>query len=148
MSLNPVDLESLFEGFQSRVTEEMNNDLDKQFTDDKIRKAAFSVKRSSTPGEDGLTGAFYQHHWSIVGATVIEEVRSFFRMSSVPPGWNHTQICLLPKTTTADSMKDIQPISLCSVQYKIISKLLSETNYVRNHFGYSRSLCCWSPPVC
>ena len=125
MSSNPVDLESLFEGFQSRVTEDMNAELIKEVSDEEIMMAAFSIKMSSAPGEDGLTGAFYKHYWSIVGPKVIEEVRSFFRSSSMPPGWNHTQICLLPKTTKAATIKEMRPISLCSVQYKIISNLLS-----------------------
>lgn len=114
------------DGFQSRVTSEMNAELTKEFTDEEIKKAAFSVKGSSAPGEDGLTGAFYQHYWSIVGPTVIEEVRRFFKSSTLPPGWNHTQICLLPKITKAKTMKDMRPISLCSIQYKIISNLLAD----------------------
>ena len=57
---------------------------------------------------------------------VIEEVRSFFQTSVLPAGWNNTQLCLLPKITKPKTMKDMRPISLCSVQYKIVSKLLSE----------------------
>lgn len=126
MSTNPSDLETLFEGFQRRVTPEMNETLLKEITDEEIRLAAFSVKGSSAPGEDGLTGVFYRNYWQIVGPQVTEEVRSFFRTSSLPAGWNHTQLCLLPKITKPETMKDMRPISLCSVQYKIVSKLLSE----------------------
>lgn len=44
----------------------------------------------------------------------------------MPPGWNHTQLCLIPKIPNPDSVKDMRPIALCSVKYKIISKLLSD----------------------
>lgn len=125
MSSNPADLESLFEGFQSRVTSAMNEELTKEITDEEIKAAAFSVKGSSAPGEDGIIGVFYKNYWHIVGPQVVEEVRSFFSSSTLPAGWNHTQICLLPKITKPESMKDMRPISLCSVQYKIVSKLLS-----------------------
>lgn len=125
MSSNPVDLESLFEGFQSRVTPAMNESLIKEISHDEIKAAAFAVKGSSASGEDGITGVFYKTYWHIVGPKVIEEVRSFFQTSTLPAGWNHTQLCLLPKITKPESMKDMRPISLCSVQYKIVSKLLS-----------------------
>lgn len=37
---------------------------------------------------------------------------------------NHTNICLLSKITEAQRMSDFQPISLCTVAYKLISKIL------------------------
>lgn len=126
MSSNPHDLDSLFVGFHGRVSEEMNGSLVRQVIDEEIKRAAFAVKGSSAPGEDGLTGVFYQKFWHIVGPKLSEEIHEFFRYSVLPSGWNHTQISLLPKVSNPTCMKDMMPISLCSVQYKIISKILSE----------------------
>lgn len=44
----------------------------------------------------------------------------------IPPGWNHTQLSLLPKIQNPTQMGDMRPISLCSIQYKIISKILCD----------------------
>lgn len=86
MSSNPFDLVTLFTGFAARVTPEMNASLTKEFSADEIKRAAFSFKGGSTPGEDGMSGIFYQSFWHIVGDTVIEDVRRFFETSSMPPG--------------------------------------------------------------
>lgn len=58
MSTNPHDLESLFEGFDARVTPEMNEILTRPVSIDEIKLAALSVPSTSAPREDGLTGAF------------------------------------------------------------------------------------------
>lgn len=126
LSSNPFDTEYVFDGFQSRVTAEMNAILTQNVSDEEIKRAAFGVKGSSTPGEDGFSGFFYQKFWHVVGPTVITEVRSFFSSSVLPPGWNQTQLCLIPKINNPTNMKDMRPISLCSVQYKIVSKILCE----------------------
>lgn len=97
MSSNPHDLETIFQGFQARVTSDMNARLIAPISDEEIKRAAFSVKSSSAPGEDGLTGLFYQKYWHIVGQAVIKDVKEFFSTSFLPEGWNHTQLSLIPK---------------------------------------------------
>lgn len=126
MSPNPYDMETLFDGLTARVSADMNRLLTRSVYDDEIRLAAFSIKGSSAPGEDGLTGLFYQKFWHIVGPELSAEIHKFFQTAILPSGWNHTQISLLPKIPSPTTMKDMRPISLCSVQYKIISKILSE----------------------
>ncbi|WZZ26944.1 hypothetical protein YC2023_010345 [Brassica napus] len=123
-SSNPVDLETLFEGFNARVTTEMNDSLTREVSPEEIKKATFGIKASSSPGEDGLTGFFYQKYWHVVGPKLIQDVQGFFRTSILPAGWNHTQLCLLTKVTDPTEMKDMRPISLCTIQYKIISRIM------------------------
>lgn len=93
MSSNPYDLESLFEGFQARVSPQMNLLLTAPVSVEEIKPAAFAVKSSSAPGEDGLTGVFYQQYWHIVGPSIVAEVQSFFCTSRMEPHSNlsHTK---------------------------------------------------------
>ncbi|KAL0683276.1 hypothetical protein Bca4012_050124 [Brassica carinata] len=123
-SSDPFDLESLFAGFRGRVSSVMNSKLTAPVSAEEVRKAAFTMKGSSAPGEDGLTGIFCQKFWHVVGPKLTEEILQFFQSSVMRQGWNHTQLSLLPKITKSMKMQDMRPISLCSVQYNIISKIL------------------------
>lgn len=73
MSTNPYEMEALFDGFESRVTPAMNEKLTRPVTLEEIKQAAFHIKASSAPGEDGLTGAFYQKFWHIVGPSITRD---------------------------------------------------------------------------
>lgn len=102
----------------------MNTMLTTPVLAEEVRVAAFSIKEDSAPGADGLTDTFYKRFWSIVGPNTVRKVQSFFRTAVLPAGWNHTQICLLPKVTNPSMMIELRSISPCSVDYKIISKIV------------------------
>ena len=78
LSTNPADLESLFVGFPSRVTDDMNVGLTAPVTVEEIRKAAMSVNGGSAPGEEGLAGSFYHKYWHVVGPAITKEILLFF----------------------------------------------------------------------
>lgn len=44
----------------------------------------------------------------------------------MPASWNHTQLCLISEDPSDVTKSEMQPISLCSVHYKIIDKILCE----------------------
>ena len=102
----------------------MNSMLVAPVLAEEIKVAAFSIKGDSAPGADGLTGTFYKRFWDIVGPSTVERIQGFFRTAVLPAGWNHTHICLLPKVAAPSTMTELRPISLCSVHYKIVSKVL------------------------
>lgn len=125
-SSGPTDATELLDGMEPRITDRMNRGLIRPVTDAEIKKAVKAIKSDSTPGVDGMTGQFFQKFWHIVGPHVTKEVRDFYESGQLSADWNYTEICLLPKVLNPNQMKDLRPISLCSVVYKIVSKVFSD----------------------
>ena len=71
-----------------------------------------------------MPSIFYKSFWDVVGTKITQEVLGFLN-GPMPDGWNETNIVLIPKVNKPKRVKDLRPISLCNVVYKIISKVLA-----------------------
>jgi hypothetical protein len=121
-SLNPDDLVAMT---QPKVTEQMNEDLCKDFTDDEIGDALFQIGPLKAPGIDGFPARFYQRNWGTIKVEVINAVKLFFATGRMPEGVNNTAIVLIPKNDQPETLKEFRPISLCTVIYKVIAKCMA-----------------------
>lgn len=110
---------------QSQVTNEMNDGLASPFTSEEVWNALLDMGDLKVPGADGLPVIFYKKFWSLVGDKVKGEVLAVLNGGDMPMGWNDTVIVLIPKTSPPKTLKDLRPISLCNVVYKLISKVLA-----------------------
>ncbi|XP_018463709.1 uncharacterized protein LOC108834892 [Raphanus sativus] len=125
-SSNPPPFAVSFHDMHPRVTDQMNEELTKPVSVQEVQEALFSINPSKAPGPDGMSALFYQKFWSIVQAQVVREVQRFFEEGILPKEWNYTHLCLIPKIQDPESISDLRPISLCSVMYKIISKVMAK----------------------
>ncbi|GJZ92177.1 reverse transcriptase [Tanacetum coccineum] len=98
--------------------------LGKPITESEAYNAVMQMHPSKAPRPDGMTPLFYQKFWNIVGPATVNVVAEFFRTGIMPPNINKTLITLILSITSPESLKDLRPISLCNVIYKIISKVI------------------------
>lgn len=79
------------------ITIEQNAELLKQVTVEEVKHALFQMNPDKSPGPDGMTPAFFQKHWPIVGNDIVDMVRIVFQNGVITNGLNDTNIVLIPK---------------------------------------------------
>lgn len=118
------DVEEVTSTVRSRVTDEDNEFLCRDFEAKEFKDAINQMYKDKSPGPDGFNPGFYQRFWSTVGEDVTDACISWLNAGSFPNGLNHTNVALIPKVEGPKSVRDLRPISLCNVVYKILSKVL------------------------
>ncbi|GAU12587.1 hypothetical protein TSUD_131970 [Trifolium subterraneum] len=110
---------------QPRVTDDDNLVLTTPITKVEIQQALFQMHPDKSPGPDGFNPAFYQRFWEQCSDYIFSAASTSLERGYFPTSLNETNICLIPKCDNPTSMKDLRPISLCNVLYKMISKVLA-----------------------
>ncbi|KAK4381004.1 LINE-1 retrotransposable element O protein [Sesamum angolense] len=105
--------------------DDMNEALIQPFSPDEVKLAIFPMYPYKSPGPDGMSQIFYQKYWHIVGTEITSFVLEFLNHLIFYAKFNHTYVVLVPKCSNPESMSRFHPISLCSITYKIASKVLA-----------------------
>jgi hypothetical protein len=120
-----VDTQQLTQAVECKVTSEMNAILMRAYNAEEVKSALDSIGDMKAPGTARMPSIFYKRFWEVVGEKVMEEVLQVLNGGPIPAGWNETTIVLIPKVPKPDKIKDLRPINLCNVLYKIVSKVLA-----------------------
>jgi hypothetical protein len=119
-----VSVLSLSDIIQEEVREAENLNLCRSPTKQEIKDALFDIPINSSPGPDGFTSGFFQHCWDFIQTDLVEAVRDFFVGTAFLRYYTTSFLVLIPKVPDPCSFDKFRPISLCSVVYKICSKLI------------------------
>lgn len=82
----------------------------------------FSIKAL---GPDEYPALLYQKYWNIVGQNTVVECLEILNNKKIIEEWNKTNIVLIPKVSNPSEVGDFRPISLCNVNYKIVTKTIA-----------------------
>ncbi|XP_074378563.1 uncharacterized protein LOC141720107 [Apium graveolens] len=120
-----TDWEDVLNCMSQRISASQNEELLRPVDDKEVKAALYNMHPDKSPGPDGMSPAFYQKFWCIVGKDVVQLVKDFFNTCRLPDKLADTNIVLVPKKKNLMAMQDLRPISLCNVVYKICSKVLA-----------------------
>lgn len=67
----------------------------------------------------------------MLSLAVVSAAQCFFRNGSISRVVNHTFITLVPKRVGTNRVEQFQPIALCNVIYKVISKIIA--THLKHH---------------
>ncbi|XP_042962410.1 uncharacterized protein LOC122296672 [Carya illinoinensis] len=121
---NRVVLPDLGDLVSNLISDEDNLRLCTLPTEEEVKQAIFSIPIESSPGPDGFGSGFYRACWNIVRVDVVEVVRDFFKGVLLPRFYTASFIVLIPKMAQPTGFDKFRPISLCSIFYKICTKVL------------------------
>lgn len=99
--------------------------LTMDLTFSEFTQAVKSMHPDKASGPDGLNPAFFQHFWGLLGEEVFKCCYQWLDEGIFPAEVNDTTLVLIPKKDNVDDPKDLRPIALCNVLYKILSKVLA-----------------------
>uniref|UniRef100_A0A8I6YT27 Reverse transcriptase domain-containing protein n=1 Tax=Hordeum vulgare subsp. vulgare TaxID=112509 RepID=A0A8I6YT27_HORVV len=103
----------------------MNTALGAEYTREEVKAALDHIGDLKAPGPDGMSATVFKRHWHFMGDKIVEEVLKVLHGGDFPEGWNNTTVVLIPKVKNPKRIKDLRPISLCNVMYKLVSKVVA-----------------------
>ncbi|XP_073360394.1 uncharacterized protein [Aegilops tauschii subsp. strangulata] len=118
-------MDELLSKVQPRITAAMKGILEAEVTREEVKAALDHIGDLKAPGPDGMPSIVYKKHWHFMGEKVVDEVISVLKGGPMPDGWNDTVVVLIPKVKNPSRIKDLRPISLCNVVYKLCSKVIA-----------------------
>lgn len=94
------------------------------FNPDEFRVVVFQMHKDKSTGPDDFSPGFYKKFWHVVGPELVRSCTRWLEVGRFPNNLNDTVVVLIPKCDDPKSVKDLRPISLYNVVYKIVLKVM------------------------
>ena len=100
--------------------------LDKEITNEDLKKAVKDSKRGKAPGLDGLTTEFYVIFFVKIGNILLEALNYGLQQGVLHRTARGGLLSLIPKKgKDIRKLRNLRPITLLNVDFKILEKILS-----------------------
>jgi hypothetical protein len=109
----------------SLVTKEKNSALLWPITIEEVDQVLQDTPKSKDPGPDDFTSDFFHHCWPMIRMEVWEIIEDSRATGQVLQALNTTFLTLIPKEGQVHHPKQFRPIALCSVIYKLLTKVIA-----------------------
>lgn len=101
--------------------------LGKPVTNEEIKRALFDMDLLKAPGSDGFQAIFFQSQWDTMGSSMCEWVQGIFAGKYIDLELNNSLLVLIPKNNNLVDFNHFRLISLCSVMYKLVMKVIANS---------------------
>ena len=109
-----------------KVPEHLKEKHSQPFSKQELKLAIKQLARNKTPGLSGLTADFYKVFHSKFEDVLIEAYHEIFKSKCLPHQLRIAIINLIPKATKDSRyLKNLRPISLLNIDYKILEKMIA-----------------------
>jgi Reverse transcriptase (RNA-dependent DNA polymerase) len=78
-----------------------------------------------SPSPNGFTVRFLVTQWQIVGSNIIRTIQNAFLTGNAPNQWMLSHLVLIPKRENPCRPEHFRPLSVCSVYYRLLTKIIA-----------------------
>ena len=121
--LNDVNLEMLLNNYDiPKLKDEDKLKLEQSISLEEVGQAARSLKNDKSPGPDGFTARFFKFFWPNLKTIIFRSITEGLNKGELSTTQKMGIISIIPKgDKKRELLKNLRPISLLNVTYKIIS---------------------------
>lgn len=92
---------------------------------EEVKEAMFSIGPNKSHSHDGMNSRLYKGFLGCGWGDVTEFVLGCLNSRFFPDHLNDTNVVLIPKKQSIETVVDLRLIALCNVVYKIMAKMLA-----------------------
>lgn len=107
-----------------KLNEEDRESLEGMISKEEVEQELKAMKSNKSPGIDGLPKEFYKTFFDIIGEDLTEVINNIYFSGIMGETMRTAVITLLFKKGDIHEIKNYRPVSLLTVDYKLITKVL------------------------
>ena len=138
-----IDIESYFDTVQAEniLDDDAQQKCEGPISYTECTQALTKMKKSKSPGLDGITVEFYQAFWPLIGRLVVDVFNESHDHGTLPISQRKSVMSLIFKKGNEEDISNYRPISLTNVDYRLLAFTLAERMLARRAYQPSGKNC-------